>query len=86
MVLHIGEDTVVLRREVVGIFDLENTTVSKTTRDFLSAAEQRGDVVTVTDDIPRSFVVCVDGRGRTTVYLSQISCATLKSRNERKTV
>ncbi len=81
MYLHIGQETVVRTRDIVGIYDMENTTVSKTTRDFLSEAEKRGQVITVCDDLPRSFVVCRDSEGTQTVYISQISCATLRKRS-----
>ena len=80
MYLHIGEETVVRTDEVLGIFDIENTTVSPATRDFLAAAEQHGHVVTIGDDLPRSFVVCMAADGTQTVYISQISCATLRKR------
>ncbi len=80
MYLHIGQETVVPFREIVGIFDMENTTISKATRDFLADAEKGHRVVTVCDDLPRSFVVCHDGAGNETVYISQISCATLRKR------
>ncbi len=80
MYLHIGQDTVVPQREIVGIFDMDNTTVSKHTRQFLTAAQKAGRVVTVSPDLPKSFVVCVDKAQKETVYISQISAATLKGR------
>ena len=82
MYLYIGQETVVLRREVVGIFDLENTTVSRDSRDFLAQTEKKGRVVSVGEDIPKSFIVCRNAAGEETVYLSQISCATLLKRAE----
>ena len=80
MYLHLGQDTVVRGDEIIGIFDLDNTTVSKHTRTFLRNQERRGKVVTITDDLPKSFVLC--GRGEYKIYLSQISAATLKKRNK----
>ena len=47
MYIHLGEDTVVNDKEIIGIFDLETTTVSKNTRDFLSFAEKRKEVINV---------------------------------------
>ncbi len=81
MYLHIGQETVVPLCEVVGIFDMENTTISKNTRSFLNDAQKRGTVITVCDDLPKSFVVCIK-EGVQTVYISQISCATLLKRAE----
>ncbi len=82
MYLHLGQDVVVPMREIVGIFDMENTTVSKLTRGLLNQAEHEGRVVTVGDDLPKSFVVCQTGDEPPTVYISQISCATLLKRAE----
>ncbi len=80
MYLHLGQETVVRFCDVVGIFDMENTTISKNTRGFLNEAQKNGAVVTVSEDLPKSFVVCVDEKGAHTVYISQISCATLLKR------
>ena len=80
MYLHLGQETVVRLREVVGIFDMENATISKYTRQFLADAEKGGRVCNVTMELPNSFVVCVDRDGTETVYISQISSATLLKR------
>lgn len=82
MYLFLGQETVVPLREIVGIFDMDNTTISKSTRTFLAEAEQRGEVVTVSDELPKSFVVCQSAKNGRTVYISQISCATLLKRAE----
>jgi hypothetical protein len=81
MYLHLGQGTVVPFGAVTGIFDLDNTTQSYITRDYLRRAEQAGQIVNISEDIPKSFVVCVDG-GRRTVYLSQLATATLLKRGE----
>ena len=81
MYLHLGQDTVVKTDTVIGIFDLDNATVSKKTRDFLTQAEKDGKVVNVTYELPKSFIVCND-KGKTKVYISQISSVTLLKRFE----
>ena len=58
MYLHLGQDALVKTNNVIGIFDLDNTTVSKNTRDFLARAEKKGRVVNVAADLPKNFVVC----------------------------
>ena len=78
MYLHLGEETVVRMKDVIGIFDIENTSVSKHTKDFLARSEKGGRVVTVSYEMPKSFVVTEDGKEK--VYISQISAATLKKR------
>lgn len=79
MYLHLGKGTVVDDREIVGIFDLDITSQSYLTRNYLSAAEKAGEVINASEDIPKSFVVCADKKKRA-VYLSQMATATLTKR------
>lgn len=81
MFIHLGENTVINTNEIVAIIDLDNTTVSKTTRDFLTTMEKQGKVVNVTDELPRSAVICKN-KNKETVYISQISPQTLQKRFE----
>ena len=81
MYLHLGQAVVVPFAEVVGIFDLDNSSWSHRTRSFLEKAEKEGRVVNAASDLPRSFVVRQQKNG-STVYLSQLSTATLKGRME----
>ena len=80
MYLHLGMDKVITFDEIVGIFDLDTTTVSKRTRDYLAKAEKAGIVENVCYDIPKSFIVCRDKNGNEKVYISQISSTTLLKR------
>lgn len=80
MYLHIGSNFVVRNDEIIGIFDIDNTTQSKITRDFLNSAEKKTQIINAAEDIPRSFVVC-DNAKRRTVYLSQLSSSTLLKRS-----
>lgn len=82
MYLHIGQNVVVPFRDVMGLFDLDNTSSSRLTRAFLERAEREGRLVNVSDDLPRSFVLCSGGGGPPVVYLSQLSAATLLRRAE----
>ena len=83
MFLHLGNEKVVPTKSVIGIFDIENTSVSKNTKDFLYNAEKKGQVVYVTNDLPKSYVVCKE-KDKAVVYISQISAATLKKRVDGK--
>ena len=78
MYLHLGQSTVITHDEIIGIFDLDNTTVSKKTRDYLSKAEKDGAVNVVSYELPKSFIVCKRGREKQQIYLSQISTSTLQ--------
>ncbi|MBQ7741059.1 MAG: DUF370 domain-containing protein [Eubacterium sp.] len=75
MYLHLGENTVVTDKEVIGIFDMDTSTVNKATRDYLSLAEKSGRVEYVNFDLPKSFIV-TDNK----VFISPVNTATLNKR------
>ena len=79
MYLHLGQDVIVNERTIVGVFDMDNSTVSRHTRAFLARAQREGRVVNVSLELPKSFIVCEE-KGRETAYISQISTATLLRR------
>lgn len=80
MYIHLGEETAVRSADVIGIFDIENTSLGKYTKEFLAAAEKGGRVINVSYEMPKSFTVCESG-GEEKVYISQISAATLSKRS-----
>ncbi|MBR4123031.1 MAG: DUF370 domain-containing protein [Clostridia bacterium] len=86
MYLHLGQEVVVKEEEVVGIFDLDTSTVSKHTRKFLNIEEKEKRVINVSYELPKSFIVCSKGKKDKKVYISQISSVTLNKRSslERK--
>ena len=80
--LHIGQNVMLEDKRIIGIFDLDNTSTAKITREFLNTAEQDSVVQTACEDIPKSFVVCDHPYHRQIVYLSQLNASTLKNRAE----
>ena len=82
MYLHLGQNVMIRNQDVVGIFDLDNTTWSFRTRRFLERSEQEGRVTAVGDDLPRSFVLTQEGDGPPLVYIAQPSPAALEKRAE----
>jgi hypothetical protein len=80
--LYLGENTVIRACNLVGIFDIDSTSVSRVTRDYLTSAQRGGRIIEVNNELPKSYVVCSDG-SNISVYLSQISPATLKKRMEK---
>ena len=80
MYLHLGKNVVVAHSEIISVCDLDNSSHSHITRAYLSAAEKKGQVVNVSEDLPKSFVVCQGPDGRQTVYLSQLASSTLLKR------
>ncbi|MBR3779036.1 MAG: DUF370 domain-containing protein [Clostridia bacterium] len=85
MYLHLGQEVVVRHSDIIGVFDMDNTTISPHTREYLRRAEIDGRVTYVSMELPKSFTVCAPkGRGQTdTVYISQIAPSTLRKRAKR---
>jgi len=69
--------------EIVGIFDLDITSQSYITRDFLKRADRNGQVVNAAEDIPKSFTLCTDGTEHR-VVLTPYATSVLRTRAERK--
>ena len=79
MFIHLGNDHVIKKKNIIGVFDIENTSVSKDTKQFLKNAGQNDDVYYLTDDLPKSFIVTSE-KGIDKTYISKISPQTLKKR------
>ena len=72
MYLHIGNGKSVKKKHIIGIFDLDTSTVTKTGKDFINKSERLGNVEYDDDDLPRSFVL-VEENKKYKVKLSRIS-------------
>ena len=71
MYLHLGKDTVVNTKHIIAILDLESASISKNTRDFLKIVEEEGFVRNVSEEIPKTFVLCeIDGQS--VIYITNI--------------
>ena len=78
MYLNIGNDMAVREKSIIGIFDMDNTSTSRRTREFLEKSERDGQVVPC-DDLPTSFILTQE-YGMDRVYLTTLSSATLEKR------
>ena len=82
MYLHLGSDISVSMKSVVAIMDLENTSTSEITQEYLMKISKKGDVIDVkSDELPKSYVITYED-GVQRVYVSPISSATLLKRAE----
>lgn len=77
--LHLGKDTSIEIENIVGIFDMDTSTVSKHTRDFLNICEKENRIVNVSYELPKSYIL-YDFSGEYSVYLSPLNSATLLKR------
>ena len=78
MYLSIGNDMAIRDTSIIGIFDLDNTSTSKRTREFLERSEQNGEVVPC-DDLPKAFILTSE-YGFSRVWLTELSATTLEKR------
>ena len=58
MYLHIGNEKILNEKDIIGIFDIENASVSKLTKEFLAYSQKNGQAVSLTNDLPKSIIVC----------------------------
>ena len=76
-----GNDIVVKTEDIIGIFDLDNATLSRHTRKYLSKSEKEHEVIYVSYELPKAFIVCKKkNEKKQKIYISQISSSTLLKR------
>jgi hypothetical protein len=77
MYIYLGGNTVISSNEILGIFDMDTSTVNKATRDYLSNGEKNKKVIYVNYELPKSFIVCKDK-----IYICPFNTSTLLKRVE----
>ena len=68
-------------KDILGLFDMDNSTVSSITRKFLTDAERNLLVESAKDEIPKSFILYKEN-GKYMICFSQISTSALIGRAE----
>lgn len=76
--LHIGNNYSVDVREIIGIFDMDNTTVTSCTKKLLDKAEKEKRLFLATYELPKTFIIT-----KKRIYISQLAASTLKKRLEK---
>ena len=79
MYLHAGNNKIIRKKDIVGIFDADNSTVSFITRKYLTDAEKEQRVIAAKDEIPKSFILYKE-KGKYMICFSQISTSALIGR------
>jgi hypothetical protein len=85
MYLHIGNGITVRKKSIIGIFDLDSSTVSAVTKKYINKNEKEGNILYGDSDLPRTFVLHEEHSGDEKKYkikLSRISSQGLKIRAE----
>ena len=81
MYIHLGNKKNIREKEIIGIFDMDNATVSKVTQRFLNKSQKDGNLITTVEEIPKSLILTKDK-----VYMSQLSPKALYGRLSRKEI
>ena len=79
MFLYLGGEITVRDNDIVGIFDIEECSVSRVTAEYLNSCQKNGRIVNVSDDMPKSFIVAEDK-----TYISNVSHNTIVKRAEKQ--
>ncbi len=82
MYLHLGKGTVVNTADIIAIMDLESSSHSPSTREFLKIVEEEGFVRNISEELPKTYIICeIDGQS--VVYVTNISSKALAGRAEK---
>lgn len=73
--LHLGDGHTIAAKDVVLIADIDSTTCSPKTKEFLEVAREEGFITDFSNGEPKSFVITEE-----TIYYSIISSETLAKR------
>ncbi len=85
MFINCGKDTLLYKKNIVGIFDLDSSSHESDTKMFLSKAEKDGRLEVCGNDLPKAFVVTNErGKKEDKIYLTTLSSASLAGRNNKR--
>ncbi len=79
MFIHPGKNAVLRKSDIIGIFELDNVSWSKRSREFLRCSEERGEVIDASEDIPRSFILSTNN-GKNQLTLTHVTTRTIIKR------
>ena len=82
MYLHIGNGITVKKKDVIGIFDLDSSTISHITKGYINKNQKQGNISYKDMDLPRTFVLVEEEKEKYKIKLSRISSQGLKIRAE----
>ena len=85
MYLHVGNGITIRKKSIIGIFDLDSSTVSSITKKYIGKNQKEGNIVYGDYDLPRAFILHEEKNGESEKYkikLSRISSQGLRQRVE----
>lgn len=81
MYLHVGNNRNIRKSAVIGIFDMDNATVSQITRKYLNSMQKDYLLEAASYDIPKSFIL-YEEHGESKICFSPLSTSALRGRLE----
>ena len=79
MYLHVGNHKNIRLGDIIGIFDMDNVTLSKLSQQYLAAKDARGEVESAREEIPKSFILYKE-KGKNKICFSPLSSSSLLGR------
>ena len=80
MYINIGTELLIKDNDILGIFDLDNTTVSKSTREYINSSAKKGECITISiEELPKSFIVTTKD-DKKEIYISPLNTSTIFKR------
>ena len=76
MYIHLGNNAVLRKKKIIGIFDLDTANTQSDTKALLKNAEKNSKMHLAGYELPKSFVLTEDGE----VYMTQFSASVLKDK------
>ncbi len=81
MFLHAGSNTVIKKKDIIGIFDIDSQNTPETTKEFLRKCEKEGLTEMAGYDLPKAFILTNDKK-KDKVIFTHLSAKTLEGRAE----
>ncbi len=67
--------------EIIGIFDIDTASMSPNTRDIFKRKEEETGVISLSNDLPKSFLLC-DNEYTDRIYITGLSTESIRKRIE----
>ena len=81
MFLHAGSNTVIKKKDIIGIFDIDSQNTPEATKKFLRKREKEGCTEMAGYDLPKAFILTNDENGDRVIF-THLSSKTLEGRAE----
>jgi len=81
MFLHVGSNTVIKKKDIIGFFDIDSKVTPETTKKFLRRCEREGKTLLAGNDLPKSFILTSDKKEDRVIF-THLSSKTLEGRAE----